>query len=249
MNSSNKNFLENVILRFDFKDDIIIPDDVVSDITKNISPEFIYGLSERTDLKINVESSKISTENRKIKIHTFKNNSGFTITLESDYLSFSTLNYSSYKDFMTLVKKVISLLQISNEELKRLGLRYINHIRVPEGNPFEWNGYIVPELTQSIHFVNNFDNKHLSRNMGHMYFKEPDHSLIFLYGWSNSEFPNPIAKKEFVLDYDCFTENQFKLSEAYEYIDNFHVEIKKMFVKSINDELKKKIGEDKLCVI
>lgn len=249
MVSSKKNYLENVILRFDFKDEVTIPDDIVGDIAKNISSEFKYESSERIDLSINLDSTKLSAENRKMAVHTFKNNSGFTITLESSYLSFNTQNYSSYNEFITLVKKVVSVLGISNEELKRLGLRYINHIILSEGNPFEWNGYIAPELTQSINFADDIDIKNLSRNMGHMYFKCADHSLIFLYGWSNSEFPNPIAKKEFVLDYDCFTENQFKLSEAYENIDSFHEEIKKMFVKSIGDNLKKQIGEDKLCVI
>lgn len=248
MSSSKENCLENVILRFDFKDNVTTFDDMIGDVTEKISSEFKYELTERMDLKLNLESSQLSAENRKIKVHTFKNNSGLTITIESGFLSFNTQNYSGYDEFMKTIKRIISLLEISDVELKRVGLRYINHIRLTEGNPLEWNGYIVPELTQSINFLNGSEVKYLSRNMGHMFFKKSDYSLAFLYGWSNSEFPNPIAKKEFVLDYDCFTENKFKQSDALEYIDKFHEEIKKMFVKSIGNELKKKIGEDQLCI-
>jgi uncharacterized protein (TIGR04255 family) len=241
LNSSKKNCLENVILRFDFKDEVIIPDDIVGGIAINISPEFKYEVIERMDLNINLDSSKMSANKREIKVHTFKNNAGCAITLESDYISFSTQNYSNYLEFIKLAKKVISLLQIGNEELKRLGLRYINHIRLKEGDPFEWNGYVVSSLTQSIDFLNNTERRELSRNMGHMFFKKPDCSLVFLYGWSNSAFPNHIAKKEFVLDYDCFTENQIEINETYEFIDKFHNEIKEMYIKSIGDKLKKRI--------
>lgn len=251
MNSSNKNCLENVILRFDFNDGVIIPEDVVSDIGGSISTNFRYEKTERDDWKVDLQSGQLVSEHRKVKVYSFKNDLGDLITLESDFLSFSIHNYSSYNEFIALVKKAISLLQVNNEELKRLGLRYVNSIKLKEGNPFELNGYIAPHLTQSINFLDNIDTNNLSRNVGQMVFNksDPDYYLNFLYGWPNSEFPNRIAKKEFVLDYDCYTESNIKINEAFKYIDNFHVEIKRMFVKSIGDELRKKIGEDRLCLI
>lgn len=217
-------------------------------IVKNLPSGFMYEPIERLDLNIYVNSGKMSAENKIMKSHIFKNKTGFTITMESSFISFNSLNYSSYNEFITIVKKVIPLLQIGNEELKRLGLRYLNHIKIYPGDPYQWEGIIIPELTRIKDFVGKDEYKYLIRNMGDMWFKksenELDFSLHFIYGWANSEYPNPIAKKEFVLDYDCFTENGLKVNESLEYIDIFHSEIKKMFGKSIGDELKKKIGKE-----
>lgn len=250
--SSSNNCLENVILRFDFNDNIIIPEDIVSTVGKELSNDFSkYEQSERNDWKVDIQSGQLVTEHRKIKIYTFKNGLGDSILLDTNALTFNILNYSSYSEFISHVKRTISLLQVGNEELKRLGLRYINHIKLKEGSPFEWEGYIAPPLIQNIDFLDDTDRNSLSRNMGQMLFNkyDPDRYLNFIYGMPNSEFPNKIAKREFVLDYDCYTESNININEAYIYIKSFHDEIKRMFVKSIGDKLIKKIGEDKLCMI
>lgn len=250
--SLSNNCLENVILRFDFKDEVLISADIVENVKNNFISEFNYEYSQRLDVNIILNQDKLAAKNRIMDVHTFKNKSGFTISLEPGFILFNSENYSSYSEFITIIKKFIAILQIGDENLKRFGLRYINNIKLSEGDPYKWEGYINPELTQIKNFVNTDEFKYLSRNMGNLFFKKThedlDFSLQFIYGWPNSEFPNPIAKKEFVLDYDCFTESHFRLNEALGYIDIFHSEIKKMFIRSIGEDLKNKIGEDKLWV-
>lgn len=253
MTSSKKNYLENVILRFDFKDEVIIPDEIITKVVDSFSSQFIHESLERLDVNIILDQGKLSAKNKVIKTHEFNDKSGFKISLEPRFISFNTQNYSGYKEFMNIVKSFIALLQIGNEELKRLGLRYINHIKITEGDPYNWDGFIITELTQIKNFVNSDEIKYLTRNMGDIWFKKTvedlDFSMHFIYGWANSEFPNPIAKKEFVLDYDCYTENEFNINETSKYIDIFHSEIKKMFTNSIDSELKKEMGEEKLWTV
>jgi hypothetical protein len=43
----------------------------------------------------------------------------------------------------------------------------------------------------------------LSRSMAQMTMNLEDRRIIFNFGIFNSEFPNRIAQKDFILDYDC----------------------------------------------
>jgi uncharacterized protein (TIGR04255 family) len=66
--------------------------------------------------------------------------------------------------------------------------------------------------------------------------------MRFQYGLFNSEYPNPIAKREFALDYDCFLQSEMAFSEVPGYLTKFHDEIEKLFRESVTEELLKSIG-------
>ena len=68
--------------------------------------------------------------------------------------------------------------------------------------------------------------------------------MNFNYGLYNSEFPNKISRKDFVLDYDCYTANIEK-KDSYEYLNKFHEKINEEFEKSIEEGLRKEMeGEN-----
>jgi len=76
--------------------------------------------------------------------------------------------------------------------------------------------------------------------MGVLEFNTPDYFIRFQYGWFNSEYPNPIARKEFLLDYDCSSTNEKNFSSGLiSQIDIFHDAIKEIFKNSKFDELDK----------
>lgn len=234
---STDNFLINIILKFNFKNDILVSDRMIEDIIKNTSNEFKYEALPRGSLEINFEANPQAIRQKNINIHIFKNKFNDVIALELNSLTFDIKKYNSYDELMKIVRKVIPVLQETNQELKRLGLRYVNQIILGEGKPFEWDGYISPKLTQSIKFAPQ-NNQYLARNIGQMVFNKSDYTLVFAYGWFNRHFPNPIAEREFVLDYDCYSENVLNLSEAYGLIETFHREIKDIYLMSICDKLK-----------
>lgn len=234
---STNNFLINVILKFNFKNDILVSDKMIDDIIKNIPNEFKYEVLQRSALEINFDADQQAIRQKNIKVHVFKNKHNDIISLEPNALVFDIKKYNSFDELMKIVRKVILILQETNQELTRLGLRYLNQVTLKEGTPFEWEDYISSYLTQSIKFIPS-NNQYLARNIGQMVFNKSDYTLVFAYGWFNRHFPNPIAEKEFVLDYDCYSENVLNLSEAYGYIETFHREIKDIYIKSIGDKLK-----------
>ena len=69
-----------------------------------------------------------------------------------------------------------------------------------------------------------------------------DFYVRFQYGMFNSEHPNPIARKEFVLDFDCYTKDEQDLSDVLTLLDRFHEKIKEMFEYSILNDLRQIMG-------
>jgi uncharacterized protein (TIGR04255 family) len=57
---------------------------------------------------------------------------------------------------------------------------------------------------------------------------------------SNDEFPNPITRKEFILDYDCFS-HDVEYTEVINKLSDFHNNIQEMFENSIEDKLRKQM--------
>lgn len=68
-----------------------------------------------------------------------------------------------------------------------------------------------------------------------------DYTMNFNFGLFNSEFPAKISRKEFALDYDCYTE-LFEPEDIDDYLIKFNSEIKNMFERSIKNGLRKHMG-------
>lgn len=237
------NFLTDVILKFYFKNDIFVSDKIIDDLTKITlnENELKHEAVQNSSFQINFDTNSQTFSQKSTKIHFFKNKFGDAIVIEPNSLAINLKKYTSYKELIKIVNKVVPTFKENNDELTKLGLRYINQITSREGNTFVWDSYISPELTESAKFVTE-DKQYLARNIGQMVFNKSDYTLVFAYGWFNRHFPNPIGEKEFILDYDCYSENISNLSEANSLIETLHNEIKGMFLKSIGDKLKEEIS-------
>lgn len=124
-------------------------------------------------------------------------------------------------------------------EIKRTGLRFINDISLPEGNPFDWAPFINPSLIASLDFPP--ENRNLSRSMGVIELIRDDHRVLFQFGMYNPEYPNKIARKIFVLDYDCYTTDKLNISEIKDKIGILQKDEEKLFESSIEDGLREKM--------
>ena len=69
-----------------------------------------------------------------------------------------------------------------------------------------------------------------------------DYRVNFNYGMFNSEFPAKISRKEFILDFDFYTE-YVEQETIIPLIKKFNKEAAIMFEKCIKDGLRKKMGE------
>jgi len=56
------------------------------------------------------------------------------------------------------------------------------------------------------------------------------------------EYPNPIARKEFILDYDCYVMDEISAAEIPKLVKVLHEDAKDLFERSILDGLREKMG-------
>jgi len=189
------------------------------------------------------ESEKMTKEKRSKAFRFYHTTTNNSLTLERDAIIFDMKKYNSYEDFRKIVQNVIQNVETENPsaKLSRTGLRYINQLILDEGNPFDWNELVKKPLISSLEFIEN--RNELARLMGVIELNKSDYSIRFQYGWYNSEFPNPIAKKEFILDYDCYSENETDISEVLSQIDTYHTEIKHLFKYSQEEGLQRMIED------
>lgn len=241
------NFLKNVIFKMDFLGEIKLSAQFVDNIRRIVSNDFPeFEPQEQVSLQVMVktdESEKITKEKRSKVFRFYHSTTNNSLTLEGDAIIFDMKTYNSYEDFRNIVKNVIQNVETENQsaKLSRTGLRYINQLILDEGNPFDWNELIKEPLISSLEFIDN--RNELARLMGVIELNRSDYFIRFQYGWYNSEFPNPIAKKEFALDYDCYSKNEIDISEVLSQIDIYHTAIKELFEYSKEDGLQNMIED------
>ena len=231
----------------DFLGEIKLSVQFVDNIRRIVSNDFPeFEPQEQVSLQVMVktdESEKITKEKRSKVFRFYHSTTNNSLTLEGDAIIFDMKTYNSYEDFRNIVKNVIQNVETENQsaKLSRTGLRYINQLILDEGNPFDWNELIKEPLISSLEFIDN--RNELARLMGVIELNRSDYFIRFQYGWYNSEFPNPIAKKEFALDYDCYSKNEIDISEVLSQIDIYHTAIKELFEYSKEDGLQSMIED------
>ena len=153
--------------------------------------------------------------------------------------------YANFSDLFKTIELVLSEFMRAYDKVvaKRMGLRYINAITIKEGDPLDWHNLIANDLTSTIAFLK--DKSKLSRVMNTIELNKSDRKIIFRFGLFNSEYPNTIARKEFILDYDCYTDDEKEIDQIADLIREFHDEIVKLFEASIRDNLREIMGEVK----
>ena len=232
------NFLRQVILRVDFLGEIDRSQQVLDDIKRAVSdilPDF--ETRDIVSVEMTIDQSQKTTEERRYKAFSLRNNTtNNSLVIEPSAIIFDLKKYNNYEELKGLVQRVIRNLgeQTPSIKVSKIGLRYINQIIIDDGDPFDWTKLIKEPLICSLDFIK--DRSELSRSVGVMELNKSDYYVRFQYGWFNSEFPNPIAKKEFLLDYDCYLKNETDISSIIGQVNILHEEIKNLFEQSTYTE-------------
>lgn len=169
----------------------------------------------------------------------------FQVIVQADMLQIINVAYDNHLEFHAVINDIFNKLkQLYSPAISRVSMRYINNINFENGGSFEFNNLIDPDLLNG---VVKFKDEKLTRSIGQILFAKDaeDLSVTFLYGFINSQFPNIIAKREFLLDYDCYTDytNQpdknIPINDILSKISN---KINGLFEKSIMDGLREKMN-------
>lgn len=243
----SQNFLEHIIFRIDLAEDADFTGDNLTKFKNAIKDVLtITEHEERKGFLLKVESGISSyTEHLDVLHKFFDDKKKWKLTLVPGLQpaiqpSLIFEFFSSYSTPQKLVESINSILvefmSIYGDIItKRAGLRYTYIIKIPKGNPFDWENLITDELIPPITLINKNE---VTRLVSSIEVNKDEHMLRFQYGLFNSEYPNTIAKKEFTLDYDCYTHDKKEISSMVQLITIFDKEIWSLFEASIKEDLR-----------
>lgn len=238
-----ENYLNSVIFRVDFERRLELEDTIKPTELQKAIIELLPRFKENSAREIFLDVSTNEKTEKTTPIWTFSNKEeDLIVNLTSKNIDIELKNYIDFENYKQKIEIIFNAFQrIYKPLIKRFGLRYINQIHLDEGHPLEWAGFINTSLTSDID--NFIDVKSdISRAMTQIIFNKTDYKVNFQYGIFNPDYPNKISKKDFILDFDCFTEN-IESDKIFKYLDIFNEEITCLFEKSIEEGLRSEMGK------
>lgn len=237
------NFLTNVVIRVDFPSILELegegkPESFQKELLTKY-PIIEEQKGEGFMFKLNPESSPEVTSEKKSTWLFSNKDRDKRITLSSNFLALEFFKYKAFTDFREEFESIFDLLKklYPIGIVNRFGLRYINEIKILEGNSLDYTGYLNKDL---IGVISNFlktEDKPM-RAMHLLSIRGDEGILNFQFGIFNPEYPNPIARKEFILDYDYYSETEIDPENIKGMAVRFNQFITNWFERSIDKKLK-----------
>jgi len=233
-----KNFLTKVVFRLDFSENVAIGtlsnffDEVKDTFAIKEEKEGVTGF-----VQLNFNSGEIKNETEKMVSWQFANTDRTKrMEINSRYLFLEYDKYDGKAELFNDIKNVVQKF-ISKHKIKtfnRIGLRFVNEIKLQEDQQLNWTKYLNDDLIANLSFVGK-QGKKIARAMGLFVFKEEKGDMNFNFGVWNGEYPNEVNRKEFILDYDCFSKLGITDEEVLDRAEAFHLYIENLFEASIKD--------------
>lgn len=126
-------------------------------------------------------------------------------------------------------------------QISRLGLRYVNRVELQEPNPLDWARYLA-DYTLAI--FQQANPAQLARALHVLELNLGDFNLRFQYGMPNPDFPAPIKRKLYVLDFDAYAQGPQENERIGTSLDAFHGVIQARFEATITGALREKMNDE-----
>jgi len=212
-----RNFLINVICRADFPVILRLGQERPVEFQESISGEFPKTL-EAVGVEAEIPSgdpqgARIKKPVLRWEFHT--RDMKKKATLERSSLILEDRNYEHFDAFEEYFNLCFTKLKeiYHPPVVTRLGLRYQNLLKVANGSPFDWNGFLHQALIAHLGFE--YSEERIQDNHTVRFDTERSH-VILKYGVHNSEVPAPIRNREFKLDIDCYIRDDLDLPNVRE---------------------------------
>lgn len=146
----DRNYLERVIFRLDYHPMLVIQ--------ASISPEFqdavrsfLPIIEEKKGLEYTakITAGKAESESKPVSQWLFSDKENrFKLTLTHGFLAFEDFKYTSLSPYATKIQDIVNTFEKAYNDIDytRVGLRYINKITLPDGDPLAWNDFIADAL-------------------------------------------------------------------------------------------------------
>ena len=170
------------------------------------------------------------------------------LALASEYLQAEVRRYDGWEPLRDSFLDTLDAMagQYPGMVIRRLGVRFINEIRLAETDEGEgssadfWQRYINPLLLGGLRFAAN--DGALARHMCTTELNYGSDRATIKYGIFNGEYPRPNRRREFILDIDAFSEARTEPSAVSAKTEDCHKAIVSVFEAAITDALRTKMG-------
>lgn len=245
-----KDFLTRVILRLDYPAEPSLQGDHELKISAEISDRFpVVQSIENNQISFTVSPGGSGMEQSRKGWHwlhkTDANENQKTVTITPDFLALEYFEnqYTNFEEFFDNFYYVFERFQklYDVEEFSRIGLRYIDEFTMPEGNALDWDNLVAKDLITSVN-AGVIAGQRVTRSMHQLHTVKDDVTVLVNYGIHNPEFPNPVVRRQFILDTDCSVSGGVASSDIRNKVGELHVLTSEVFENSIDDQLREIMG-------
>lgn len=241
-----KNFITSVIFRIDFPLILQIKEETPKEFQNKILSAYPI-LEPIQNIEVHIQDDENGFSSNKDISTTwnfYTSDKNAWIELSSNHLALVTKKYTEFSAYFESIKKIIDAFNSCYENIliNRIGLRYVNQIKLSETDIFEWKKYINEELLGGLNLSE--DKNNLKRIMQSTEIKvDEDTDIKIINGIYNSLYPSTIKQKEYVLDFDCYSQIETEKEKICEKIESYHSTIEDYFEKNITDEFRKHLND------
>ncbi len=168
--------------------------------------------------------------------------------VSSEYIFLARQGYAGYAElrdaFLELMEAMAG--EYPAVRIRRLGMRYINEIKLPEadagpglGAAF-WERYVNPLLLGGLRFAAN--DGALARHMCTTELNYGTDRATIRYGIFNNEYPKPNRRRAFILDVDAYCQTELNPVGLGQRLDDYHTAACQVFEAAVTDALRDRMG-------
>ena len=248
-----KNFITQVVLRADFAPGSVPMVQPEESLLSALDGFPVRSRLNRTKSEVHIRKTPQGPV-RDTQTRNFVENNFMTedktrrIALCGEYLFLEEKRYESYAALRDLFLDVLepAAAQYPGMQIKRLGMRFINEIKLPGadagpglGADF-WQKYINPFLLGGPRFAAN--DGALARHMCTTELNYGTDRATIKYGIFNGEYPKPNRRREFILDVDTYCQTDLAPAAVAAKLDDYHQAACSVFEAAITDALRDRMG-------
>lgn len=245
MSTYNKNFLTKVGFRIDYNS---IELGKLQEFAERIQPNFPIMEAEAGEegmIDIDLVKKEVKQNITPILSWNFFNNERTKrIKIHPRYFVIEYNIYRNSEELMSDIKQVLIFIDdFDVKVVNRASLQYTNEIRLSGSDFLSWGNYINSDLLGQLKFITDSGQK-IARSMGNVIIKEDFGDINLNYGLWNSNFPNEVNEKVFILDFNGYS--RFPIDTEGENIEGFVKEcnkkIESLFESIIEDGLRTELN-------
>ncbi len=242
-----KTFLKQVILRLDYERLPALQNDRETPFTEDMRARYpVVVPNQSTQLALSIGPQGMNVGQQAAgwtRTHT-ANDGPRTVTLAPDFLAleYGADQYQHFPDFLAQLQFVLESFRrhFGRRPFSRVGLRYVNEITFDEGAALDWDGMIDPDLVTAVK-AGLLNGLRMTRSIHQLMAVRDDVSVTLIYGINNPDFPNPVSRRQFLLDLDCYISG-VEEGEVERRLIEINAIAERMFEESIEDGLRNTMG-------